>query len=184
MSVGRPFRNPLGYEHMYTAARTSMNPYQAPKFEESAFFPMSSDGRYTATIRVMKADASCMVPLECMDNIDMVPDTGADMVLITREDSDRLGYQVDMLSEDYNFMVQGKSGEPTIFKEITTWVQIGKMRPLQVPIGLAVDVDSLIENLFGTKGTVDSGQIEAIYSSDGVLYRESMSGSASNVSVL
>jgi hypothetical protein len=185
MSVGpSPFGLAEGYEYEYPSSQATIQPSRAPQFETEAFFPMTGDGRYSITVRVMKADASCMVPLECMDDIEMASDSGADMILITREESDRLGYQVDMLSEDYNFVVQGISNEPTVFKEITTWVQLGNMRPLQCPIGLAVDTDALVQTLFGNKGTVDSGQIEATYSSEGVLYRETMSGSASQVSVI
>ena len=184
MSVGpSPFGLAEGYEYEYPSSQATIQPSRAPQFDEEAFFPMNSSGQYMINVKVMKADASCMVPLQCMDTIDMASDSGADMILITRENSDRLGYQVDMLSEDYNFMVQGKSGEPTIFKEVTTWVQLGNMRPLQCPIGLAVDTDALIENLFGNKGTVDSGEIEAVYSAAGVLYRESLSNSASSLSI-
>jgi len=180
--IGIPYRE--GYEYEYPSPTGQINPYNTPKFEETAFFPMSGDGRYEVTVRVMTADASCMVPLQCMNDVEMASDSGADMILVTRQVSDMLGYQVDMLSEDYNFMVQGKSGDATVFKEVTTWIQIGNMRPLQVPIGLAVNADALVENLFGNRGTIDSGEVEALYSSRGVLYRESMSNSASNVSVI
>lgn len=184
MSAGIPFRYDRGYQYMYTDAKTSINPYTPSQFEDSAFFPMSGDGRYMMDVRIMTADASCMIPVECMNNVNMASDSGADMILVTREVADGLGYQVDMLSEDYNFLVQGKSGEPTVFKEVTTWIQIGNMRPLQCPIGLAVDTDSLIENLFGNKGTVDSGEITATYSKQGVLYQEAMSNGASHLSVI
>ena len=184
MSAGKGIRYTEGYEYQYAPTSARMNPYTAPQFESSAFFPITSDGRYSMEIKVMKSDASCMIPLECMDDVEMASDSGADMILLTRDVADMLGYQVDMLSEDYNFQVQGKSGEPTIFKEVTTWIQIGNMRPLQVPVGLAIDVDALVENLFGNRGTIDSGQISASYSSRGVLYQEGMGNSASSVSVL
>ncbi len=185
MSVGpSPFGLAQGYEYEYPSSQAAIQPSRAQQYEESAFFPMNSSGQYMMTLRVMTADASCMVPIECMGDVEVASDSGADMILITREESDKLGYQVDMLSEDYNFVVQGISNEPTVFKEITTWVQIGKMRPIQAPIGLAVDVDALIQSLFGNKGTVDSGELEAVYNSNGVLYRESMSNSASQVSVI
>jgi len=184
MSAGTPFSYTEGYEYQYAPTSARQNPYTAPQFESEAFFPIDSEGRYMMTINVMKSDASCMVPLECMDDVELASDSGADMILLTRDVADMLGYQVDMLSEDYNFMVQGKSGEPTIFKEVTTWIQIGNMRPLQVPVGLAVNVDSLVENLFGNKGTIDSGLITASYGSRGVLYTESMGNSASSVSIL
>ena len=184
MSVGpSPFGLSQGYEYEYPSSQAAIQPSRAQQFESEAFFPMNSTGQYMMTLRVMTADASCMVPIQCMGDVEVASDSGADMILITREESDKLGYQVDMYSEDYNFVVQGISNEPTVFKEITTWVQIGKMRPLQVPVGLAVDVDALVQSLFGNKGTVDSGQIEATYNSDGVLYRESMSGSASSLSI-
>lgn len=181
MSTGTPFSYTEGYEYQY---ETRQNPYAASQFESEAFFPIDSEGRYMMTINVMKSDASCMIPLECMDDVELASDSGADMILLTRDVADMLGYQVDMLSEDYNFMVQGKSGEPTVFKEVTTWIQIGNMRPLQVPVGLAVNVDSLVENLFGNKGTIDSGLIMANYSSKGVLYTESIGNSASSLSIL
>jgi len=184
MSAGVGFRYTSGYEYEYAPTSAAKNPYTAPRFEPSAFFPITNDGKYMMEIKVMKSDASCMVPLECMDDVELASDSGADMILLTRDVADMLGYQVDMLSEDYNFMVQGKSGEPTIFKEVTTWIQIGNMRPLQVQVGLAVDTDALVENLFGNKGTIDSGQITASYSNRGVLYTESMNTRASSVSII
>lgn len=182
MSAGKGLPYTEGYEYQYT--QNPINPYQTTQqFESEAFFPISGLGQYMMNCRIMTADASCMVPVQCMNDVEMASDSGADMILVTRKDADRLGYQVDMLSEDYNFAVQGISAEPTIFKEITTWVQIGNMKPLQVSVGLAVDTDALIQSLFGNKGTVDSGLITATYSSEGVLYTDSMNH-RTNVSVI
>lgn len=184
MSAGRGFRYSYGYGYEYPQASEAINPYTSQQFETSAFFPITGDGRYMMEIKVMKSDASCMVPLQCMDDVELASDSGADMILLTRDVADMLGYQVDMLSEDYNFQVQGKSGEPTIFKEVTTWIQIGNMRPLQVPVGLAVDVNALVENLFGNRGTIDSGEVSASYSNRGVMYTEGMNTRAASVSLI
>lgn len=143
-------------------------------FDQYAFFPIDREGRYQMRIGIMSADASCMVPVECMNTVELASDSGADMILVTRKVADQLGHHVDNLSQDYNFAVQGKSGEPTIFKEVQTYIQLGNMRPLQAPIGLAVNEDALLENLFGNAGTIDSGQISATYYNKGVLYTDLM----------
>jgi hypothetical protein len=148
--------------------------YENPNFDTVAFFPIDREGRYQMTLGIMKSDASCMVPISCMIPVEMASDSGADMILVTRRVADSLKYHVDNLSQDYNFMVQGKSGEPTVFKEIQTWIQIGNMKPLQAPIGLAVNEDSLLENLFGNQGTIDSGYVAATYNNKGVTYVDLM----------
>jgi len=180
--VGLTYRG--GYEHDYPATSSAVNPFLTMNFEKTAFFPINVDGQYVMNCRVMTADETCMVPIQCMNSIEMASDSGADMILITREEADKLGYQVDMLSEDYNFAVQGISNEPSMFKEITTWIQIGNMRPIQAPVGLAVNTEALVQSLFGNKGTVDSGQVTTQYSSKGVLYMESMSNGASKMSII
>lgn len=149
--------------------------YAYPSFDMVTFFPIDGEGRYEMTLGIMKADASCVVPVDCMIPVDEIAsDSGADIILVTRRVADALGYHVDNMSQEHNFMVQGKSGEPTVFKEIQTWIQIGNMRPLQVPIGLAVNEDSLQQNLFGNSGTIDSGQIAATYNNEGVTYIDLM----------
>lgn len=154
-----------------------VQPQEQQQWEESVFFPADSQGRYMITVKIMSADASCMVPVQCMESISMASDPGADMLLVTKNVADKLGYNVDLISENANFFVQGKSGQPTTFKEIQTWIQLGNMRPLSAPIGLAVDDEGLIENLFGNKGTLDSGEIYAIYGQAGVTYRDALHGS-------
>lgn len=157
--------------------RYSVSTNQQSKWDESVFFPADSEGRYMIIVKIMSADASCMVPVSCMESISMASDPGADMLLVTKDVADTLGHDVDLISENHNFFVQGKSGQPTTFKEIQTWIQLGNMRPLSAPIGLAVDDESLIENLFGNKGTLDSGEIYAIYNQSGVTYRDALHGS-------
>lgn len=150
---------------------------QASPWDESAFFPMDSEGRYMMKLSILSADASCAVEVECvndMKEIGAASDPGADMVLVTKGVADMLGYQVDLIPAAHNFFVQGKSGQPTTFKEINTWIQLGNMRPINCPIGLAVDDDALIENLFGNRGTLDSGQIIATYTQEGVEYRDAL----------
>lgn len=153
------------------------NEIPASPWDESAFFGMDSEGRYMISVRFLSANGSCAVQTECvqdMSDIDMASDPGADMILLTKEVADTLGYQVDLIPASHNFFVQGKSGQPTTFKEVQTWMQIGNMRPLSVPVGLAIDDDALIENLFGNKGTLDSGEIVATYNHEGVEYRDAL----------
>jgi hypothetical protein len=150
---------------------------QASPWDESAFFPMDNEGRYMIRIKVLSADGSCAVETECvqdMSEVEIASDPGADMILLTKKVADKLGYVVDLIPASHNFFVQGKSGEPTTFKEVQTWIQIGNMKPLNAPVGLAVDEDALIENLFGNRGTLDSGLIVAQYDHTGVEYRDAM----------
>lgn len=147
-------------------------------YAASAFFPKRDDKRYHIQIAIMKADASCMQPVECMSNpFQILADPGADITLLTNAESTGLGYNLDMIYE--NFPVQGISGRPTEFKQIETWVQIGDLQPILAPIGLCTTAEGLYENLLGNKGLLDSGKISATYDNQGVTYHALNSAYAS-----
>lgn len=142
-------------------------------YAQSQFFPVK-DGRYMVELKVMSANGSCMESMyatgDCMKLVrQILGDVGSDVTLLKTSEAMRLGYNLDMIYD--SFPVQGISGDPQEFKEISTWVQIGGMRPLYAPIGFATTTQGLEENLLGNRGILDTGQIEAIYTNVGVLYR-------------
>jgi hypothetical protein len=152
---------------------------QGAQFEQQAFFPIA-DGRYHITLKVETGDSSCFGTIDCTDiSCELPPqcfrptgilgDSGADMILLTKQTANDLGYNLDQIYD--NFGVQGIVAQPTEFKEVSAWVQLGNMRPLYCPIGLSVQEDGLAENLMGVRGVLDSGRIAATYDNTGVTYR-------------
>ena len=144
-------------------------PYRA----EVAFFPLADDKRYHVQIAIMRADASCMEPVQCMSNpIKMLGDPGADITLLRNEEANKLGYNLDMVYD--TFPVQGIAGQPTQFKQVDTWIAIGDLEPIFAPVGFCTTPDGLYENLLGNKGLIRSGKITAHYDSRDVSYTKGM----------
>src|SRR5215467_3286676 len=114
-------------------------------YEDHAFFPLGDDKRYHIDIKVLRADNSCMQPVQCMNPVHILADPGADVTLLTNEEAKRLGYNLDMIYDQ--FPVAGINGQPNEFKQIDTWIQIGNMAPIFAPIGLAATSGGLYENL-------------------------------------
>jgi len=125
-------------------------------YANEAHFPKKGD-RYNAQITVNG------VPF------DILPDTGADLVLLTDKEGARLGIDLRMVRD--NLHVQGIKGAPGDFKIVPCWVQIGNLEPIQAPVGIASDSEALEESLLGDKGILDSG-ISATYDQSGVTYRK------------
>lgn len=141
-------------------------------YADSAFFPLGDDKRYHIDIKVLRADNTCMQPVQCMAQIKILADVGADVTLLTNTEAKKLGYNLDMIYDQ--FPVAGINGKPNEFKQIDTWVQIGEMEPIFCPVGLAAQADGLYENLLGNKGLVGSGKITAHYDAKGVAYTSGM----------
>jgi len=140
-------------------------------YETSAFFPRSSDDRYHMQVKVMSGNGTCMHEVDCMTNnsIPSLADTGSDLVLFTRDVADALGYDLDRISD--NLAIGGIHGNPTEFKQIDTWIQIGNMKPMFAPIAFSTTEDGLVESLFGAKGTYGKGNLEAVFDRSGVTFR-------------
>jgi hypothetical protein len=142
-------------------------------YASQQFYPVKN-GRYMVELKIMSANGSCMNSTvaigDCMKLVQQIlGDVGSDVTLLKLSEAMRLGYNLDMIYD--SFPVQGISGDPVEFKEVTTWVQIGGMRPMYAPIGFATTSAGLEENLLGNRGILDAGQIEAVYTHAGVMYR-------------
>lgn len=135
-----------------------------------AFFPKTPDGRYQAKISVVGAQGS---PVD----FSILPDTGADLILLSNGDAKKLGHNLDAIRD--SLQVEGiHTGIPGTFKIVPSWVQIGQLSPIQAPVGLATSPEILEESLLGDKGILDNG-LSVTYDNSGVRYRKSASGAYS-----
>lgn len=135
--------------------------------QSEVHFPMTGDGRYQADIKISDANGN-MVPFN------ILPDTGADLILLTSGDGQKLGFDLNSIRD--NLGVEGiHKDAPGNFKVVPCYIQIGNLSPIQAPVGIATDDQALETSLLGDKGLIDSG-LSATYDHTGVTYRKLVSG--------
>lgn len=139
-------------------------------YDNQVFFPKTGDGRYQADIMVSDANGG-------MQHFNILPDSGADLILLTQADGQRLGYDLNTIRD--NLGVEGiHKGTPGNFKVVPCWVMIGTLPPVKAPVGIATDDNALETSLLGDRGTLDAG-FSAEYNQHGVTYRKLVSGAYS-----
>lgn len=169
-TLPQQYQSRWNYRPQYTGNVPKFTPQG---YSNYAFFP-KEEGRYNGILKIEAADGRCYIEvgtasLDCARPVKILADTGADVTLLRSGIAGELGYDISTVYD--SFPVQGINGDTVEFKELNLKVQIGNMRPIVIPIGFAPDPESLVENLMGAKGILDTGKIEAVYDNQGVLFR-------------
>ena len=97
-------------------------------------------------------------------------DSGNDISILTRATADKLGFNPDVEGE--LFFVKGIAGPGQRFKKMINTIKIGNLTPMKVRMGMAIEPQSLSENLLGRQDIFDSGRLEIIYDEDSIEFRE------------
>ena len=126
--------------------------------------PISKGERYYGTIEVMTPNGQ-------YSSVRALIDSGNDISIFTRATAEQLGYHVESIKE--RFYVKGINGEAKEFAEVKTNIKIcNQLHPIPATIGLALENDSLSDNLLGRKDVFDNGRIEIVYDEDSITFRE------------
>jgi hypothetical protein len=104
-----------------------------------------------------------------MKQVDIIYDPGDDVTLLTAQTCMSIGLDPTQM-QGTQFPVSGITQEPIPFMKITNLVQIGSLRPIWIPIGLAM-ADKFPENLLGRKGIMD-GPYTIVQDADSLTFIE------------
>ena len=105
-----------------------------------------------------------------MRSINIIYDPGDDVTLLTTRTWQSLGLDPQAMPGRM-FPVSGITNEPNPFKEIQNLIQIGDLQPIWIPMGLAMNPGSLVEDLLGRKGIMD-GPYRIIQDETGITFEE------------
>ena len=134
----------------------------------SCELPIQKGGRYYGNVDILGPDGR-------YHSINALIDSGNDITILTRSTSESIGFNPDAIKS--RFYVKGINGEAREFSEVPTKIKpCGNFTPMDASIGLAIQQDSLSDNLLGRSGIFDSGKIEVIYDSDSITFREKTKG--------
>ena len=125
--------------------------------------PVPLRSRYHGVVHTMGGDGK-LYP------VTYLIDSGNDISILTRQTANRLGFNPDVEGE--LFFVKGIAGPGQKFKKMINVIKIGDLTPMKVRMGMAVEAQSLSENLLGRQDIFDSGRLEIIYDEDSIEFRE------------
>lgn len=126
--------------------------------------PIQKGGRYYGNVDILGPDGQ-------FHSVRCLIDSGNDITILTRSTAQSIGYNPDTISS--RFHVKGINGEAREFAEVETKIKpCSTFIPLDASMGLAIQQDSLSDNLLGRSGIFDSGKIEVVYDHDSITFRE------------
>jgi hypothetical protein len=126
-----------------------------------ATFPISG-GQIRIPLQIRGGDGQ-------MKQIDIIYDPGDDITLLTAKTCNQIGLDPSQM-QGSQFPVSGITQEPIPFTKITNLIQIGNLRPIWIPMGLA-QADKFPENLLGRKGIMD-GPYTIIQDESSITFQE------------
>jgi hypothetical protein len=113
----------------------------------SAWFPKHEGGNYRIPLQIQSAHGS-------MTEIPIIFDTGNDITLLKADTAQHLGYDPHNM-EGHVFPVTGITGAGQPFRKVSVMIRIGQLRPIMIEMGMALQQESLAEDLFGRKDVMD-----------------------------
>ena len=131
----------------------------------ASFTITGKEGRPHIPIRVMGGDGVWH------DNITVLADSGNDVTLFTAEAGNATGLSQKAQQEGQPFPVMGVSTTPINFNMTKTYVQIGNLRPIEIPLGIeSMGAPQLEDSLLGREGAMEKYVV--VYTGDKVIFVE------------
>ena len=125
-------------------------------------------------IKIKIADSTCtrMKEVSCrLVPTEILSDTGNDVTILRKSTAAKLGFDARRTPGEW-MPVSGISNVPNNFKRFNNLIQIQDLRPVWIPMGIAMEEEHLAEDLLGRAGLLDSGRYEVLFGPGYIEWRE------------
>ena len=138
----------------------------------ASFRVAGEEGRPHINIRIMGGDGVWRTQK-------ILADSGNDITLLNATDGirNRLG-----MGPGESFAVEGIADATRQFRMDETWIQIGDLKPIKIPLGVEQGQQQLEDSLLGREGAMEKYTV--VYTGDQVIFLEKETGESCGVDCL
>lgn len=137
--------------------------------KRASFRVGGEEGRPHINIKIMGGDG-------VWRDLKILADSGNDITLLNATDGarNRLG-----MGPGESFGVEGIADSPRNYKMAETWIKIGDLNPIKIPLGVETGQQQLDDSLLGREGAMEKYTI--VYTGDQVIFLEKATGESCGV---
>jgi len=140
----------------------------------AAFSISGKEGRPHIPIKVLGGDG------QWHPNVIVLADSGNDVTLFTGKDGAVTHLDQKARAEGSPFPVQGVAANPIKFNMTKTMIQIGDLKPIEIPLGIEDENPPQLEDtLLGREGCME--RYIVVYTGDRVIFVEKETGAGCSV---
>jgi hypothetical protein len=129
--------------------------------QNAAFTVSGKERRPHVMIKMIGGDAR-------WHDVNVLADQGNDITLLTQADGHATGLSQKAKREGQPFSVQGIASSQSTFNMTKTWIQIGDLAPIEIPLGVEDGQVQLEDSLLGREGAME--RYVMVYTGDKVIF--------------